>query len=49
MPSHVGPIVIVGGIIAILIALLSLLLPKKAQVKGSKIRRIVIHNLRKSY
>jgi hypothetical protein len=47
VPSHVGPIVIVGGIIAILIALLSLLLPKKR--KGSKIRQIVIHNLRKSY
>lgn len=47
MPSHVGPIVIVGGIIAILIALLSLLLPKKR--KGSKIRRIVLHNLRQSY
>jgi hypothetical protein len=47
VPSHVGPIVIVGGIIAILIVLLSLLLPKKR--KGSKIRRIVIHNLRKSY
>jgi hypothetical protein len=47
VPSHVGPIVIVGGIIAILIALLSLLLPKKR--KGSKIRRIVLHNLRQSY
>ena len=47
VPSHVGPIVIVGGIIAIIIVLLSLLLPKKR--KGSKIRRIVIHNLRKSY